>query len=93
MTELHRVGGTVRAADDVPVAGAWVALPESGLWASTDRDGRFLLNRIHPGEHSVVVRTAAGEEASARVMVPGAPIDIVVGGKPRPRQPGGAKKT
>lgn len=93
MTELHRVGGTVRTSDDVPIAGAWVALPESGLWASTDRDGRFLLNRIQPGEHSVVVRTAAGEEAAVTALVPGAPIDIVVGGKPRPRQPSSAKKT
>jgi hypothetical protein len=76
MVELHRVGGTVRAADDVPIAGAWVALPESGLWASTDRDGRFLLNRIQPGEHS----GSCGKPAEASVtVVPGSLTDIVVG--------------
>jgi hypothetical protein len=82
MVELHRVGGTVRGPDDEPIEGAWVALPESGLWAATDREGRFLLNRIHPGEHSVVVRTVTGEEAAVTVAVPGDRLDIVVGRDP-----------
>jgi hypothetical protein len=86
MVELHRVGGTVRDSDDVPVAGAWVVLPESGLWAATDRQGRFLLNRIQPGEHSVVVRTVAGEESAVTAVVPGDRLDIVIGSEPSPDQ-------
>jgi Pvc16 N-terminal domain len=79
MVELHRVGGTVRGPDEEPISGAWVALPESGLWAATDSEGRFLLNRIHPGEHDVVVRTVTGEEAAVTAVVPGDRLDIVVG--------------
>ena len=33
MQELHRFGGTVSDSDGVPVAGAWVALPDAGRWA------------------------------------------------------------
>src|SRR6266545_514508 len=49
MTELHRLGGTVRDADERPVADSWVALPDAGRWSATDRDGRFRLERVRPG--------------------------------------------
>jgi len=86
MVELHRLGGVVRDADDEPVAGAWVALPEAGRWTATDADGRFLLNRIQPGKQHVVVRTATGEESSATADVPGDRVDIVIGGRGRAGQ-------
>jgi hypothetical protein len=82
MIELHRVGGTVRDENDQPVARAWVALPEAGLWASTDGDGRFILNRIVPGTHQLVVRTPTGQELEATVQVPGQRIDLVLGSRP-----------
>jgi hypothetical protein len=82
MVELHRVGGTVRGPDDVPIAGAWVVLPASGLWAATDAQGRFVLNRIQPGEHRVVVRTVTGDESAVTAVVPGDRLDIVIGGEP-----------
>jgi Pvc16 N-terminal domain/Carboxypeptidase regulatory-like domain len=83
MTELHRLGGTVRDSQDRPVPDAWVALPDAGLWTATDRSGRFRLNRVRPGEHRVLVRTAAGEETESTVTVPGPRADLVVGGKRR----------
>src|SRR5262249_6596881 len=83
MVELHRVGGTVRKADGGPAAGAWVVLPDSGLWTGTDGSGRFRLSKIHPGEHLVVVRTVDGGEAEATVKVPGDRVDLVIDGKPR----------
>jgi Pvc16 N-terminal domain/Carboxypeptidase regulatory-like domain len=86
MVELHRLGGTVRDADEEPIAGAWVALPETGLWTATDAEGRFLLNRIQPGRHEVVVRTATGEESALTVDVPGDRVDVVIGGRPRAAQ-------
>jgi Pvc16 N-terminal domain/Carboxypeptidase regulatory-like domain len=79
MTELHRLGGTLRDTDGQPVADAWVILPESGLWTATDGDGRFRVGRLEPGVHSVVARTLQGGEVRATVSVPGEHVDLVVG--------------
>ncbi|QEC48457.1 DUF4255 domain-containing protein [Baekduia soli] len=85
LTELHRCGGTVLDAEGEPVRDAWVALPDSGRWTATDRDGRFRLGRVPSGEQRVIVRTAAGDEAEAVVTVPGPGADLVVGGRPKRR--------
>src|SRR4029077_13146159 len=44
--ELHRIGGTVTDEAGSPLAGAWVALPESGRWAASDQSGRFQFARV-----------------------------------------------
>jgi hypothetical protein len=75
----------VRGADDAPLAGAWVALREAGLWTATDGEGRFRFTRVRPGKQTVIVRTAAGEEATASAEVPGEPLDVVVGRARRPK--------
>ena len=62
-----------RAAEDV-----WVTLPDSGRFASTDADGRFLFDRLAPGSHRLLARTADGREASADLEVPGALLDLVL---------------
>src|SRR3954452_16314158 len=87
MTELHRVGGTLRDGDGQPVADAWVAVPDAGLWAVTDRDGRYRFDRIRPGSQRVIARTATGDEMEAAIEVPGAPADLVF----RPGGRAGAK--
>jgi hypothetical protein len=77
VTELHRIGGTV-ASGGAPVEGAWVALPELGLLATADADGRFLVNRVPAGSHTIVVRTRDGAEVTASVQVPGGRADLEV---------------
>ena len=42
-------------------------------------DGRFRLARVGPGTHRVIVRTLDGRETEAKVTVPGAGVDMVVG--------------
>jgi hypothetical protein len=79
ITEMHRFGGTVADKDGLPVAGAWVALPDLGLLATSNAEGRFLFNRVGAGKHAVVVRTRDGGEAKAQVEVPGSKLDLVVG--------------
>lgn len=78
--ELHGLAGTVRDGRGEPVAHAWVAMPALGAWAASDGDGRFRFIRVAPGTHRVLVRTIAGEEADARVTVPGPGVDVVVRG-------------
>jgi len=78
--ELHGLGGTVRDAQDQPIAHAWIVLPDAGAWAASDHSGRFRLPRVTPGTHQVRVRTIAGQEVEATVTVPGPGIDLVVPG-------------
>src|SRR3954453_23914885 len=79
VVEMHRTGGTVADADGEPFKDAWVTLPDSGRYASTDASGRFLFDRIAPGRHKLQVRTRDGRETSADLDVPGALLDIVLG--------------
>jgi Pvc16 N-terminal domain len=88
MEELQRFGGTVKGGDEQPLADAWVTIPELGLWTATDRAGRFLFQRIRPGNVRLVVRTLDGAEADATANVPGAAVDIVVGAKKRAAKSG-----
>jgi len=88
MEELHRLGGTLHDADGQPVADAWVTVPEAGLWTATDRQGRFLFQRVRPGTLQLVIRTLDGAQTDATVKAPGPSADIVIGDKKR-----GAKGT
>jgi hypothetical protein len=94
MVERHRLGGRVRDEDGQPVRGAWVVLPDAGLWAVSDREGVYRLERVPAGEHRCVVRTADGADAETSLTVPGGATDLVVGepAPPRPRQGRGRSK-
>jgi hypothetical protein len=92
MTEFHRVGGTLRDGDGRPVADAWVILPESGQWAATDQEGRFVVNRLEPGVHAVVARTVEGVEVRATIAVPGERVDLVLAGPRRGSREGRPRK-
>ena len=82
-TELHRLGGTFRDAAGAPVADAWVILPETGRWTATNREGRFVVERLEPGVHALVARTLQGKEVKATVAVPGERVDLVIGRRAR----------
>jgi hypothetical protein len=82
-TELNRAAGIVRRADGSPAAGAWLALPESGAFASAGADGRFVFERVPPGRHRCECRSADGGGASGELVVPGPGIELTLsGGRP-----------
>ena len=85
--ELQRFGGVVRDKDGEPVANAWVVLPELGRFASTDAAGRFMFDGMRAGDHKVVARTAAGEEASGTAKVPGGGVDLELGAAGKKKAP------
>jgi len=89
ITEMHRFGGKVVDADGAPLPDAWITLPELGLFASSDRQGRFLLHRVPPGTHQLVARTRDGAEAKAEIAVPGAVLDLTVAPSRRAGKKGG----
>ena len=82
MEELQRFGGVVRDADGEPVADAWVALPDLGRFASSNREGQFVFDGMRPGDHRVTARNATGEEASGTAKVPGGGVDLELGAGP-----------
>lgn len=86
MTELMRFGGTVADGEGEPIADAWVALPDSGRWSSTNADGRFIFDRVEPGKVRIVARTMDGRETELTVNVPGEPADLVLGARKKTKK-------
>jgi hypothetical protein len=76
--EAHRFGGTVRDEHGDPLAGVWVALPESGRFAVTDARGSFIIEHVPLGSQKLVARGPDGSEQAAQVEVPGSRVDIVL---------------
>jgi Pvc16 N-terminal domain/Carboxypeptidase regulatory-like domain len=79
--EMHRTAGRVQDKRGEPLADVWVTLPDVGTWTASKADGRFFFNRLPPGSHRLVARTADGREAVGQVEVPGAGVDLVIDGK------------
>jgi hypothetical protein len=76
--ELYRFGGTVSDAEGVGIPDAWVTIPESGAWTSSDVAGRFVFDRVRPGVHRLVARTVTGGQTAATISVPGERADLVI---------------
>jgi Pvc16 N-terminal domain len=79
--EFHRAGGVVRDAEGEPVARTWVALPDVGLWAASDADGRFRFAPLEAGTYTCLARTADGREAAGSLEVPGKGVELTLAGK------------
>ena len=60
----------------------WVTLPDVGdLDRRATPTGTFRFDRLPPGRHRLLARTADGREADAQLEVPGAGVDLVIDGK------------
>jgi hypothetical protein len=79
--EMHRTGGKVTDKKGQPLADVWITLPDLGSWTSSRSDGEFRFDRLPPGRHRVVARTADGREADSHIEVPGAGVDLKIDGK------------
>jgi hypothetical protein len=85
MEELHRLGGTVSENSGLPLAGVWIALPETGRWTASNGRGQFDFARVPAGTHRVLARTVDGRDAQTTVSVPGGTCDLIVGASARTR--------
>lgn len=65
-------GGTVTddAAQPMPIADAWVFVPELGSTVTTDGDGHFLISDIAPGNYTLRVRASGYQEHNQLYTVP-----------------------
>jgi hypothetical protein len=90
VVEMHRTGGTIADGEGEPIGNVWVTLPDSGRWTSTGPDGRFLFDRLNPGRHRLLARSADGRELEADLDVPGAQLDLVLD---EPKASSGGKRS
>jgi hypothetical protein len=79
--EMHRSGGKVTDKKGQPLGDVWITLPDLGSWTSSRSDGEFRFDRLPPGRHRVVARTADGRETDSHIEVPGAGVDLKIDGK------------
>jgi hypothetical protein len=93
MEEGIRFGGRVLDGDGKPVPDVWVALPEQGAWTSTDRDGRYIFDRVPVGEHRILARSADGTESDQKVRIPGKLTDVVLSTGGRKSARGGTRSS
>jgi hypothetical protein len=70
--ELSFIGGTVRdkAQDGVPIAGIEVAIKGTGLFDTTDEQGRFTLGSLPRGQYTLVAWPPEGKPREKRIAVP-----------------------
>ena len=72
--ELTLIGGTLRdrGQDGAPAAGIQVAIKGTGLFATTDEQGRYRLGSLPSGEYTLVAWPAIGRPEEKRITVPAA---------------------
>jgi hypothetical protein len=79
------ISGRVSDSTDNPLPGAAVRLLERGLGTTTDRDGRFILTGLPPGQYRIAVRYIGFRPDTLAVAVqPGAEsrVEVVMGPLP-----------
>ena len=70
--ELSFIGGTVRdkAQDGAPITGIEVAIKGTGLFDTTDEQGRFILGSLPRGQYTLVAWPPEGKPREKRITVP-----------------------
>lgn len=75
--DLVFIGGTVRdrTRDQAPLSDIQVAIKGTGLFATTDAQGRFVLGSMPPGEYTLVAWPPEGKPQERKISVPAADGD------------------
>ncbi len=79
LDERTSAAGSVRDPSGDPLPDTWVMLPEIGVVAVTDVDGRYRFATVPRGTHRIVARAPNGDRVESTFPVPGTPPDLIVG--------------
>lgn len=75
-TPLIVIGGMVRnKKTGAPAAGIEVAIKGTGLIATTDAEGRYILGSLPSGAYTVIAWPVEGKPVQQKIQVPGEPAD------------------
>lgn len=69
-SEMHVLGGTIRGKDGKPQPGIEVAIKGTGLFATTNADGRYVLGAVPPGDYTLVVWNDDGKPKEKKITFP-----------------------
>ncbi|RPI31618.1 MAG: DUF4255 domain-containing protein [Chloroflexota bacterium] len=72
LAEMNFIGGTVRAksSDGPPMSGIEIAVKGTGLFGTTDEQGRYTLGSLPSGDYILVAWPPEGKPREKRVVVP-----------------------
>ena len=76
---VFMIGGTIRDGSlpsRPPIADAWVRLDPAGRVFTTDRNGRFVIDRVSAGNHNLTVRAVGFQQGTRTIAVPDGPYDL-----------------
>jgi hypothetical protein len=77
--QVFVIGGTVRndaLPSRPPIADAWIRLDPGGRIFTTDRQGRFVIEGVPAGNHTLTVRAVGFQQGTRAITVPDGPYDL-----------------
>jgi len=69
-SEMFSLGGTIRGKDKKPQAGVEVAIKGTGLFATTNEDGRYVLGTVPAGDYTLVVWSGDSKPKEKKISFP-----------------------
>lgn len=69
-SQMHVLGGTIRGKDKKPQSGIEVAIKGTGLFATTNDEGRYVLGAVPPGDYTLVVWSDGGKPKEKKITFP-----------------------
>jgi hypothetical protein len=68
--QILYIGGTIHSKTKGPAVGIQVAIKGTGLFSSTDKEGKYTLGVLQPGEYTLVAWPEDGKPKEKQITVP-----------------------
>lgn len=75
-SEMHTLGGTIRGKDKKPQSGVEIAIKGTGLFATTNEDGRYVLGTVPSGDYTLVVWSGEGKPKEKKISFPASEVQF-----------------
>ena len=75
-SEMHTLGGTIRGKDKKPQSGVEIAIKGTGLFATTNEEGRYVLGTVPSGDYTLVVWSGEGKPKEKKISFPASEVQF-----------------